>query len=234
MTIFDKNLNRIQIIEILLQKKILDIYFKINKRYQKNSINQICFSFIKQTTIFRIVNLYFIYNICLKIEKVLNLEIRNLEICVIKNYQFKVHIMQHKISVYFCHTLKYIIISQQNCYFSLQFIFNVLKRQPQQKPQKIYNYYYQKKIIMNNDFDLDLSLMHLHDNVIHSFHSDHDLDAHSRKIHISSLCFHLKKKIRKTIKRPALIKIDEGIRDVRLFSQNTSQNNLDNIDTPLM
>ena len=48
---------------------------------------------------------------------------------------------------------------------------------------------------MNNDFDLDLSLMHLHDNLIHSFHSDshHDLDAHSRKIHISSICFHLKK-----------------------------------------
>ncbi|CAD8048992.1 unnamed protein product [Paramecium sonneborni] len=86
---------------------------------------------------------------------------------------------------------------------------------------------------MINDLDVNLCPIQpfeLYTN--HQLYSEQQLecDNRSRKIRVSSQYLFLKKKIRHNKSRPSILRIEEGVRNVKLYNVVTSQTNLDNMN----
>ncbi|CAD8054468.1 unnamed protein product [Paramecium sonneborni] len=57
-----------------------------------------------------------------------------------------------------------------------------------------------------------------------------DEDSPIKKHYISSLCFQLKKKIKRQQNRPSVLKIEDSGRNVIIYQNTPSSNNLDRMD----
>ncbi|CAK60468.1 unnamed protein product (macronuclear) [Paramecium tetraurelia] len=57
-----------------------------------------------------------------------------------------------------------------------------------------------------------------------------EADSPNKRHYISSLCFQLKKKIKRNQNRPSVLKIEDSGRNVKIYQNTPSQNNLERME----